>query len=120
MLEFFNFYIDVNVHNIWLTLFNIYGVKKYQSLCVQESGQPVITAELVGRYQQLVRQHGAGFWWTLSLDEVSSHWPAPDWSASGHVTRVPRSWRAPAAARRSTGWRAGTSWTSGWTGTATF
>ena len=66
MLEFFNFYIDVNVHNIWLTLFNIYGVVKYQSLCVQESCQPVITAELVARYQQLVRQHGAGFWWTLS------------------------------------------------------
>ena len=66
MLEFFNFYIDVDVDNIWLTLFNIYGVVKYQSLCVQESCQPVITAELVARYQQLVRQHGAGFWWTLS------------------------------------------------------
>ena len=47
----------------------------------QESGQPVITAELVGRYQELVRQHGAGFWWTLSLDEVSSHWSsAPGYS----------------------------------------
>ena len=42
---------------------------------------------------------------------------APDWTAAGHVTRVPRSWRARAAGRRSTGWRAGTSWTSGWTGT---
>ena len=71
MLEFFNFYIDVNVHNIWLTLFNIYGVEKYQSLCVQESGQPVITAELVARYQQLVRQHGAGFWWTPSRPRSS-------------------------------------------------
>ena len=57
-------------------------MEKYQSLlCVQESCQPVITAELVTRYQQLVRQHGAGFWWTLSLDEVSSHWsPAPGYS----------------------------------------
>ena len=67
MLEFFNF----TLHNIWLTLFNIYGVKKYQSLCVQESGQPVITAELVARYQQLVRQHGAGFWWTPSRPRSS-------------------------------------------------
>ena len=59
-------------------------MEKYQSLlCVQESCQPVITAELVTRYQQLVRQHGAGFWWTLSLDEVSSHLstaPAPGYS----------------------------------------
>ena len=75
MLEFFNFYIDVDVHFIWLTLFNIYGVVKYQSLCVQESGQPVITAELVGRYQQLVRQHGAGFWWTLSALWTRRHHP---------------------------------------------
>ena len=47
-------------------------MEKYQSLlCVQESCQPVITAELVTRYQQLVRQHGAGFWWTPSRPRSS-------------------------------------------------
>ena len=37
---------------------------------VQESGDIVISRELIQRYQDLVKSHGAGFWWSLSLAEI--------------------------------------------------
>ena len=35
-----------------------------------ETGEPVLSQELISRYSDLVDQHGPGFWWELSLDEI--------------------------------------------------
>ena len=47
-----------------------------------ESGDVVISEELIRRYQQLVESEGPGFWWSMTLEQILA---TTSYSAQDHT-----------------------------------